>query len=366
MADSMRRPAGEVRAKLLNWYRAHRRDLPWRKTRDPYAIWVSEIMLQQTRVDTVIPYYKAFLARWPTVTDLADADPDDIRAAWSGLGYYRRARLMMDAARLVRDRFDGHLPETAEALLALPGFGRYTAGAVASIAFDAPAAAVDGNVARVLARLDGIHGDLTRGAPLRALWALAENLAPGEAPGEYTQAVIELGALVCATKRPKCLLCPVAEACVAHAEGLTDQIPAPKKKIARRSIELTALLWCTEGQILLQQQPEGGLFAGLWTPPLFEGTLEPDAAQQLAPSPVQRGRVVGEMKHILTHRDLRVRLIRTDGTPRAVKAPARWVALSELDAIGVPSLTVKALRTGLGPEELDGLALPGRRTSRRS
>ncbi len=360
----------DVRARLLAWYRSHRRDLPWRAVRDPYAIWVSEIMLQQTRVETVIPYYERFLSRWPTVGDLAAADPDDVRAAWSGLGYYRRAKLMMDAAKAVVDEHAGRFPDDLEALLALPGFGRYTAGAVASIAFDAPAPAVDGNVARVLARLAGIRGDITRGSPQRAVWDLAETLAPGESPREHTQALIELGALVCGARRPKCLLCPVSDACVAHAEGLTAVVPEPRKKPARRSVELTALLWCTSGQVLLAKQGDDGLFAGLWTPPMLEGALTADEARR----EVARHRDwrangaedMGTMKHVLTHRDLHVRLVRLIGDLPAVSPPYRRAPLSALETLGLPSLAVKALRKGLRPEDLSELALPGRRTSRRS
>ena len=363
----MRRAPPVVRHQLLEWYRSHRRDLPWRRRRDPYAIWVSEIMLQQTRVDTVIPYFERFLERWPTVADLAAADPDDVRAAWSGLGYYRRAKLMMDAARVVTAEHAGQFPVDVEGLRALPGFGRYTAGAVASIAYDVPAAAVDGNVARVLARLEGIRGDISRGEPHRKVWAVAEDLAPGEAPGEHTQAMIELGALVCG-KRPKCLLCPVADACIARAEGLTEVIPEPRRKPRRSAVELTAIIWCEENRVLLAKQPDDGLFAGLWTPPMLEGTHEPEEVrleiEQRYGGPVD-AEDVGELKHVLTHRDLFVRLVRLCGSPSAVSSPWRWSALDQLDALGLPSLTVKALRKGLRSEDLSGLKLPGRRTSRR-
>ncbi len=326
-------------------------------------------MLQQTRVDTVIPYYERFLGQWPTVSALAAANPEDIRAAWSGLGYYRRARLMREAAQVIVETHGGQLPADLDALRALPGFGRYTAGAVASIAFDMPAAAVDGNVARVLARLDGVAGDITRGAPQKRIWALAEALAPGEAPGDHTQALIELGALICATKSPKCLLCPVREACVARADGAVDRIPPPRAKPSRKAVDLTAIVWHDAGRVLLVQQPETGLFAGLWTPPLLEGTLEDDdAVARLTERQVgrpKRGESVGTFTHVLTHRDLNVRLIRATGPRPAVDAPFRWVLLTQLKSLGVPSLTVKALRQGLSPGDLAGLELPGRRASRR-
>ena len=326
-------------------------------------------MLQQTRVDTVIPYYREFLKRWPTVVALAKAKPDDVRSAWSGLGYYRRAKLMMDAARAIADEHGGELPQDPDALRRLPGFGRYTAGAVASIAFDRPAAAVDGNVARVLARLAGIEGDVTRGEPQRRVWALAEALAPGEAPGEHTQALIELGALVCATKSPKCLLCPVGAACVARADGTIGTIPPPRRKAARKAVELTAVLWCEEGDVVLTKQPDDGLFGGLWTPPLFEGDLNDEQVLEAMESQLdwaaRSAAESGRIKHVLTHRDLLVRLVRVRGPKPELKAPLRFARLDGLESLGVPSLTVKALRRGLAVEDVAGLAMPGRRTSRR-
>src|SRR5262245_39024371 len=177
----------EIRKRLLSWYDQNRRDLPWRRTRDPYAIWISEVMLQQTRVDTVIPYYERFLSRWPTVESLASADPDDVRASWSGLGYYRRAKLMLEAAHsIVRDH-GGSFPASYSQIATLPGLGRYTAGAVASIAYDAEVPAVDGNVLRLLARLRGVEGDVTRGEPNRTIWSFAEELAFGESTGDLNQ-----------------------------------------------------------------------------------------------------------------------------------------------------------------------------------
>ena len=360
----MRMEPATVRAKLLAWYRAHRRDLPWRRRRDAYSIWISEVMLQQTRVDTVIPYYERFLARWPDVASLAAADPDEVRAVWSGLGYYRRARLMMDAARVIVDEHAGQIPADLDALSALPGFGRYTSGAVASIAFDLPAPAVDGNVSRVLARLDAIDGDLTRGEPQRKVWSLANRLAPGESPGDFTQALIELGALICATKRPKCLLCPVSDACRARAEGRIDQIPAPRPKPTRKSVELTGLIWVCKGDVLLEKQADGGLFASLWTPPMIEGRPDDDAlAEHLRARfkrPPTEWQPAGSFKHVLTHRDLNLALVRLAGPRPRVTEPLRWIPLTNLEAWGVPSLTIKALRTALDPDDLAGIVLPGR------
>ena len=199
----------EVRGALLGWYRRHKRDLPWRRTRDPYAIWLSETMLQQTRVETVIPYYERFLARFPSVQALAEAAPDEVSKLWSGLGYYSRARNLHAAARKVVDGYGGELPSDVAALQELPGIGRYTAGAVASIAFDRAAPIVDGNVARVLARLLDLRDDVSAPATQQRLWAEAEALARGPKPGDLNQSLMELGALICTPRAPKCLLCPL-------------------------------------------------------------------------------------------------------------------------------------------------------------
>jgi len=194
-----------IRRALLDWYRANRRDLPWRRTRDPYAIWISETMLQQTRVETVIPYYERFLERFPDVAALADAESDDVLGAWAGLGYYSRARNLQAAARQIAERHGGRVPDDVEALRALPGIGRYTAGALASIAFDRPEPIVDGNVARVLARVKGIREDVKQPAVVKRLWEEAARLARGPAPGDLNQALMELGATVCVPGEPRCL-----------------------------------------------------------------------------------------------------------------------------------------------------------------
>ena len=214
-----------LRAALLAWYRAERRDLPWRRTRDPYAIWVSETMLQQTRVEAVIPYYERFLARFPTVGALATADLDDVLSAWAGLGYYSRARNLKRAAEQVVADHAGCLPAAPDALRELPGIGRYTAGAIASIAFDRPAPIVDGNVARVLARLHGLREPIEQSAVRARLWAEAERLADGPAPGDLNQALMELGARICVPGTPRCDACPVSPFCDARRAGDAASLP---------------------------------------------------------------------------------------------------------------------------------------------
>lgn len=355
-----------LRAALIGWYRQHQRDLPWRRRRDAYAIWISEVMLQQTRVDTVIPYYERFLSTWPTVQALAAADPEAVRAAWSGLGYYRRARLMLEAAHRVVADHGGELPRTPEELLELPGFGRYTAGAVASIAHGARAAAVDGNVVRVLARLAAIEGDTTRGPPRQAVDALADRLAalPGEGgagtPGEWTQALMELGATVCAPKAPRCGSCPLADACRARALDRVDAIPPPKKRAARSTVAMTALVTTTPDQahVWLAQRPREGLFAELWTPVLAEGALDARAirklARELGASVPQHA---GSVTHVLTHRDLEIEVW---SATLSETTKLRRVALDALAEVGLPSIAVKLLQAGMPRAALARTRMPGR------
>lgn len=357
-----------LRAALVKWYRAARRDLPWRRTRDPYAIWISEVMLQQTRVDTVIPYYERFLQNWPTAAALAAADPEDVRASWSGLGYYRRARLMMDAAAVIAADHAGELPRSVDALRALPGFGRYTAGAVASIAYDLPAPAVDGNTSRVLARINGIRGDVSKGPPNQQVWSAATALAgesPAESAGDLTQALIELGATVCTTVNPGCGRCPVTPWCTAQREGMTGDIPPPRKRAARKRIEVTAIVALPgPGRIVLEQRPDGGILAGLWSPPLLDGHLEPDSAADEAERRwgwvLDGATEAGSVKHVLTHRDIMMQLV----LARCTAAPPglRVFDLDALDRIGIPSVTTRALKRALPQTERDRAVLPGRRT----
>jgi len=342
-----------VRRALLKWYRAHKRDLPWRRSKDPYAVWISEIMLQQTRVDTVRPYYERFMERWPDVRALAAEDPDNVRAAWSGLGYYRRARMMLEAASVLVEQHDGAFPSEAAELRKLPGFGRYTAGAVASIAFDRPAAAVDGNVTRVLARLHGIEGDVSKGPGAKQVWSLADALAPGESPGDLTQALIELGALVCASRNPRCESCPVSAQCAARSTGRIEQIPPPKKRAAKKLLPLTALIAVRDGALLLARQPESGLFANLWCPPLLDGQLSPEAAMDEAARAlgfeISGAEPAGQIRHLLTHRQLDINILRIEA-PADIKSH-RWAKLAELKDWAIPSVTAKCLRAGLTQRE---------------
>ncbi len=278
--------AGTFRDSLLSWYQKSLRKLPWRETREPYAIWISETMLQQTLVATVIPYYNRWLARFPTVSDLADAPLDDVLQAWQGLGYYSRARNLHKAAGEIVARHGGSFPTTYEDVLALPGVGRYTAGAVCSIALDLDTPIVDANVVRVLCRVFGIHGDPKGKEAQAALWRLAEALIPPGDAGIFNQAMMELGALVCGTP-PKCEQCPTRETCYAYATGAPSALPEfAAKPVFTVQTDVSAVIRDDSGALLLIQRPlDAGLWAGLWEMPRVTAEADetvPDAAARAA------------------------------------------------------------------------------------
>jgi A/G-specific adenine glycosylase len=330
----------QVRQKLLEWYRRVRRDLPWRRTRDPYAIWVSEVMLQQTRVETVIPYWERFLKAMPTVHALAEAPLDRVLELWSGLGYYRRARLLHRGAKDVTTAHDGVLPRDAKSLRAISGVGRYTAGAIASIAYGEEAAIVDGNVARVLSRLAG------RTLDEKTLWTQAEALARGEAPGDLNQAMMELGATVCTPKNPSCASCPIARECVARSREKQNEIPSVAKKAKTKSVALRAYVIEGRDGILVGKRREGALYGGMWEPPMIEA----DQKTPFAAKAELRGRFV----HVLTHRRLEVDVLYMR-TRNALKLAGfgdydrfEHVAIETLEGRAISKLARRALETALG------------------
>lgn len=255
--------AAAVDARLLPWFERAHRDMPWRRTRDPYAIWVSEVMLQQTRVETVIPYYEAFLARFPSLAALASAPLADVLKAWEGMGYYARARNLHRAARLLVERGSG-LPDTLEELAGLPGIGRYTAGAVLSIAYGRSLPALDGNVRRVLCRLFAEAGDPRQGATMRRLWDRATSLMGGADPSLHNQALIELGAIVCTPSAPDCAACPLATMCAAHGEGDPTAYPrkSPRRAVPHQDVAVAVIR--RRGRYLMTQRPVQGMLGGLW------------------------------------------------------------------------------------------------------
>jgi A/G-specific adenine glycosylase len=250
--------------RLLTWYEKHQRDLPWRRTRDPYRIWISEMLLQQTQVATVIPYYERFIARFPTVEALAAAPLDDVLKTWEGAGYYARARNLHRAAQEIVQTHGGKFPRTVEALLELPGIGRYTAGAIASIAFNRDAPVLDGNVIRVLCRYFGLRGDPRTNATRAELWKIAEDLIPTGRARDFNQALMDLGATVCLPRNPRCALCPVRRGCTANKLGLQNELPTKRAKRELPHYEIgVGIIW-KRGRILIQRRPPEGLLGGLW------------------------------------------------------------------------------------------------------
>ncbi len=300
----------ELARALLAHFDATRRAMPWRETSDPYAIWVSEVMLQQTRVDTVIPYWERWLERFPTVAALAEAELDDVLKEWEGLGYYSRARNLHSAARLVRERYDGRVPDAPDTLKELPGVGEYTAGAVASIAFDVPTPAVDGNVRRVLSRLYDLE------APTAAeLRDLAADLVPNHRPGDFNQALMELGATVCTPRSPTCDACPLAAWCEARRLGVQELRPLPKdRKPVPEEVVRTAVILRDDGVVLLARRPEDGLLGGLWELPGDDGGWHPAVAALLDAG--EADGTLEEVVHTFSHKRVRYRpeVVRVEAT----------------------------------------------------
>lgn len=299
-------------AALLDWYRAERRDLPWRKTKDPYCIWISEIMLQQTRVEAVKRYYARFLSAFPTVEALAEADEELLLKLWEGLGYYSRARNLQRTARVLVSDYGGRMPSDTRALRRLPGIGDYTVGAIASIAFGLPEPAVDGNLLRVLSRLDGCFDDITLPAVKRGWSERLRSSIPhdAESASTFTQAMIELGAVVCVPNgEPRCAVCPLRPQCRAAREGLTDRLPIRGEKKPRRVEERTVLLIRDGERTALGKRPARGLLAGLYELPNVEGHLDADRVTELVRGygfePLQVRRLE-DAKHIFTHIEWRM------------------------------------------------------------
>ena len=342
-------------ASLLGWYDRSGRTLPWRvrpedraqgKKPDPYRVWLSEIMLQQTRVAAVIPYYDAFLEGWPTVEALADAPVEAVMERWAGLGYYARARNLHACARQVARRHGGRFPETEAELRSLPGIGPYTAAAIAAIAFDAPTVPVDGNVERVLARVHGVQEPLP--AAKQQLRALALPLAPNPRPGDFAQALMDLGATVCTPRNPDCPRCPWASGCVANRNGsaaeLPRRLPKPVRPV-RRGVAFLAMR--EDGAVWLRRRKAEGLLGGMlglpgteWT---SDGPNEGDV-QAAAPLAADWHSVEGSVHHVFTHFELRLTLhaARVDAVPDHVEG--RWVAAGDLSREALPTLMRKAVR----------------------
>jgi A/G-specific adenine glycosylase len=313
--DGKRKAA--IRRRLLRWFAAHKRDLPWRaEPRDPYHVWLAEIMLQQTQVATVIPYYRRWLARFPTLADLADAPLDDVLKLWEGLGYYSRARNLHRAAQVVMRDYGGQLPATVDALRKLPGIGRYTAGAIASLAFQQAAPILDGNVARVLSRVFAIEQDVKAPQTINRLWALSAELLPSQRAGEFNEALMDHGATICTPRAPRCPACPIRLYCFAYAKGNPEAYPvkAARKETPHKDVA-TAVIFDAEGRLLMAQRPAPGLLGGLWEFPGGEVTIGADTASASLAAQlrsiihdktglrvrVQESDFIGVVKHGFTH-----------------------------------------------------------------
>ena len=359
--------------RVIRWQRVHgRHGLPWQRTREPYRVWLSEIMLQQTQVATVLGYYARFLERFPTVADLARAPSEDVLALWSGLGYYARARNLHRCAQVVVGEHGGEFPCTAAQLAALPGIGPSTAAAIAAFCFGERAAILDGNVKRVLTRVLAYEGDLSSAASERELWSIARGLLPGEAAdtdagsdaamADYTQGLMDLGATVCTSAKPACDACPAATMCRAFAAGAPERFPVKTRRL-KRGRRTGVLLWLQHGErVWLVRRGDAGVWAQLWSLPEFDTSMSLERAVQDWPGTLEW---LPPFKHVLTHFDWMLqpmrlqwhgsigaaqqaeieRLAAVDGT--SVAAAGRWVSRAELDTVGVPAPIRKLLEAGL-------------------
>lgn len=311
------------------WFASHQRPLPWRDGYDPYRVWVSEVMLQQTRMEVVLSYYERFLARFPTLAHLAAATDDDVTAAWSGLGYYRRARMLRDGAAAVMERFGGVIPSTVEELLTIPGIGRYTAGAIASVAFEQRAPIVDGNVARIVARLFGVDAS--------EYWREAERLADAcTSPRAFNQGLMELGALICKPKNPTCLLCPLRDDCVALRSGRIDELPAPKAKKTTRELHIPLYLVLDARGHVLMRRESGPLMHAMYHLPHGDTSLLGGQAFDAKPR-----NLLGTFRHTVTTRKIEF----TVYTARARKPRGyEWIDPEKMDEVPHPSYVKKAIK----------------------
>jgi A/G-specific adenine glycosylase len=348
------RPAVLHRA-IVGWYDRNRRDLPWRRTREPYRVWLSEVMLQQTTVKTVVPYFESFLARFPTLLDLACAKEEDVLAAWSGLGYYHRARNLHRGARHVVERHDGRFPRTLESALAVPGVGLYTASAVLSIAYGLPLPLVDGNVRRVLARAFVLRGpEWRKDAPF---YNLAEQILHRDRPGDWNQALMELGATVCTPRAPLCPACPVRASCRAFALGLVDELPEGRGRRASVDVTVAAALIEKQGKVLLVRRGEGRLLGRMWEVPQtsLESRGRKDLARELRERhglEVAPGPLAVRARHAITFRRIRLEGYRARLRSLPPRDPDRfaWVRPDELGTLPVSSMTRKLVEGLLAPQ----------------
>jgi A/G-specific adenine glycosylase len=330
---------------LLAWYDGQKRDLPWRINRDPYRVWVSEIMLQQTRVETVKPYYENFMRKFPTVEALADAPEEEVLKAWEGLGYYSRARNLQAAAREVKATYGGIVPDTPEEIAKLKGIGPYTAGAILSIAYEKPEPAVDGNVMRVFSRLLLMDDDIAKPATRIKMEHLIRQVIPEGRAGDFNQALMELGALVCVPRTPQCLTCPVFDYCLARREGVQEELPVKGKAKPPRPVSYLVAVIRREGELLISKRPEQGLLAGMWEFPMVETDqvewaedILPDALQSRYGLEVNVEKPLTQIQHTFSHLQwlLHVYLCEYQSGGDQLPATARFVPDGELSRYAFP------------------------------
>ncbi len=320
--------------------------MPWRRSRDPYAIWVSEVMLQQTRVDVVKPYFERWMKRFPTIAALADASEEEVLAAWSGLGYYRRTRSLHQGARSVIADYGGNLPAASAGLAALPGFGPYTSAAVASIAFGEPIACVDGNVARVMARLVAMPGDASKPENKRRIATLAQALLDPRRPAEWNQAVMDLGATVCLPRNPKCSACPIVKHCEARRLGVQARVPRPKRRKAPTARRMEFAVVERAGKVLFVRNPASGMLSGLWSLPggASERTL-PEWVEEQAGLRIATADEWTALSYKFTHRtwDMRIHRARVVGPALSSGTTTCWVPRDKLPGLALSTAMRRAL-----------------------
>lgn len=339
-----------IQTELLNWYIQYQRDLPWRKDQDPYKIWVSEIMLQQTRVTTVIPYFNRFVERFPTIEDLANASDDDVIKMWEGLGYYSRVRNLHSAVREVVVNYCGKVPDTVEEISNLKGIGPYTAGAILSIAYQKKVPAVDGNVMRVYSRIFALYDDIAIPATRKKMEAIGEIVIPEHAPGDFNQALMELGATICTPTSPQCLFCPVSSVCQAYDQGLQDELPQKKKAKPPTPVQVRFAWVETGDSVYIVKRPDEGLLAGMWSLPTFEGDVQQskeaiDEFLQSRGMVVQSRQMEAKLDHVFSHRhwQIEVERIQLGYMSTDCDKYEEWIRIDEIHHKAFPNVYQKAI-----------------------
>ncbi|WHH61499.1 A/G-specific adenine glycosylase [Petroclostridium sp. X23] len=349
----------EIQENLLKWFDKNKRDLPWRKTKDPYKIWISEIMLQQTRVDTVIQYYQRFVKRFPAVKELAEADEQDVLKHWQGLGYYSRVRNLHKGAKMILKQYHGIFPDTMEEIKKIPGIGPYTAGAVLSIAFNQPYPAVDGNVLRVFSRIMDIHEDIAQASTVKLIQEKVKELIPQGRASDFTEALMELGALLCIPANPLCLACPLYEQCEARARGVQNDLPVKTKKQKPKKMHMVFCVVKKGEEILMIKNPANGLLGGLWSFPGKEAGEKQDeeAVNQILEELKLNAidiKKIGTARHIFTHMDWDMHIYQC-----AVKNKEKideehlWITKEEFGDYPIPKVYQKVCKLILNSNNMD-------------